>query len=93
VATPLRNVRVPDDLWSAALVAADANGTTVSAVVIAALERYVARARRQQPRHVPTVDELTDDDLVRINDALAEQRSEPGFWQSAVSPLPPDPLS
>jgi hypothetical protein len=43
VATPLRNVRVPDDVWQAALAATAYNGTTVTAVVVAALERYVKR--------------------------------------------------
>lgn len=49
MATPLRNVRVPDDVWQAAQAAAAANGTTVSAVIVDRLERYVARQRRQQP--------------------------------------------
>lgn len=43
MATPLRNVRVPDEVWSAALAATAANGTSVTAVVVAALERYVKR--------------------------------------------------
>lgn len=47
--TPLRNVRVPDEVWDAARVKAEAEGTTVSAVVLAALRQYVknrpARAR------------------------------------------------
>jgi predicted transcriptional regulator len=42
--TPIRNVRVPDDLWEAAQEAAEAKGTTVSAVIVAALRRFVARA-------------------------------------------------
>lgn len=41
-----RMVRVEDELWEAAKAAAAANETTVSAVVRAALERYVKRARR-----------------------------------------------
>jgi hypothetical protein len=39
--TPLRNVRVADDLWSAARERALQNGTTLSAVIVDALERYV----------------------------------------------------
>jgi predicted HicB family RNase H-like nuclease len=41
--TPSRNVRVPDDLWRAALAKAALQGTTVSDVVRLALERYVKR--------------------------------------------------
>lgn len=40
-----RMVRVEDELWNAARAAAEANGTTVSAVIRAALERYVKRNR------------------------------------------------
>ena len=41
--TPLRNVRIPDDVWKAAQAKAERDGTTVTAVVLAALRRYVAR--------------------------------------------------
>ncbi len=41
--TPLRNVRVSDELWQAALLKAEERGETVSNVVRRALERYVAR--------------------------------------------------
>lgn len=41
--TPLRNVRVADDLWNAVREKAEAEGTTVTAVVIAALQRYLRR--------------------------------------------------
>lgn len=44
--TPLRNVRVPDELWDAAKSAADARGETVSAVILRALQRYVASVAR-----------------------------------------------
>jgi antitoxin component of RelBE/YafQ-DinJ toxin-antitoxin module len=40
-----RMVRVEDELWEAAKDAAEANGTTVSAVIRAALVRYVKRAQ------------------------------------------------
>lgn len=42
MATPLRNVRVADDLWAAVQQRAARDGTTVSAVVVEALERYAA---------------------------------------------------
>jgi hypothetical protein len=45
----LRNVRVKDDLWDAALVATRARGTTVSAVVRDALREYL-RTARELPR-------------------------------------------
>ncbi|MFW6776083.1 hypothetical protein ACOACO_17500 [Nocardioides sp. CPCC 205120] len=40
--TPSRNVRVPDDLWTAAQAKAKSEGLTVSAVIVAALQDYVA---------------------------------------------------
>lgn len=41
--TTPRAIRIPDDLWEAALAKAEANGETVSDVVRRALERYVKR--------------------------------------------------
>jgi predicted HicB family RNase H-like nuclease len=41
--TTPRAVRVPDDLWEAAIDKAQSDGTTVTAVVIKALERFVKR--------------------------------------------------
>ncbi len=41
--TPIRAVRIPDEVWQAALEKARAEGTTVTAVVLAALQRYVRR--------------------------------------------------
>jgi hypothetical protein len=40
-ATPGRSIRIPDDLWEAALAKAEERGETVTPVVIAALTRYV----------------------------------------------------
>jgi hypothetical protein len=42
--TPLRNIRVPDDLWTAAKAKAESRGETVTDVLIRALRRYVARS-------------------------------------------------
>lgn len=39
--TAPRAVRVPDDLWHAAVKKAREEGTTVTAVVLAALKKYV----------------------------------------------------
>ena len=39
--TPLRNVRVPDDLWRAAMSKALDRGETLSEVIRRALEKYV----------------------------------------------------
>jgi len=44
--TPLRRFRIPDELYRAAQERAAAEGTTVTAVVLAALRRYVARSRK-----------------------------------------------
>lgn len=41
--TPIRNIRVADELWNAAKEKAENEDTTVSAVLLAALERYVKR--------------------------------------------------
>lgn len=48
--TPLRNVRVPDDLWAAAQRVAAEQGTTVSAVIVDRLRRYVRNHDRRQRR-------------------------------------------
>lgn len=42
VTTP-RAIRVPDDLWAAALAAAAERGTTVTAVVLAALHDFIGQ--------------------------------------------------
>ena len=41
--TPLRNLRVPDELWAAAKARADMEGTTLTAVLVKALKQYVMR--------------------------------------------------
>jgi hypothetical protein len=41
VTTPLRSVRVPEDLWQAAIIVANRNGETISDVVREALREYV----------------------------------------------------
>lgn len=49
--TPIRHVRVGDDLWTQIAGIAQEQGRSVSAVVIDALKRYVAWHKRQQSRH------------------------------------------
>lgn len=41
--TPQRTVRIPDELWAAAKAKAEGRGEDLSAVIRAALERYVKR--------------------------------------------------
>ena len=41
VPTPLRAVRVPDELWNAAVAKAQAEDTTVTAVVLDALRAFI----------------------------------------------------
>jgi hypothetical protein len=48
--TPLRNVRVPDDLWAAALARASSEGRTLSDVVRRLLEQYVGEP---EPNRAP----------------------------------------
>ena len=43
VATMPRSLRIPSDLWRDAVAKAKREGTTVTAVVVRALERYVAK--------------------------------------------------
>lgn len=43
MATPLRSLRIPNEVWDAAREKAEREGTTVTAVVLAALQRYVKR--------------------------------------------------
>jgi predicted HicB family RNase H-like nuclease len=48
--TPQHNVRVPADLWSAAVAKARAEGTTLSKVIVKFLREYVggSAARRDE---------------------------------------------
>jgi hypothetical protein len=46
--TPLRHMRIPDELWDAAMAKADAEGTSVSDVVRELLSRWVKRPARQR---------------------------------------------
>jgi hypothetical protein len=43
MATMPRSLRIPEDVWTAAVAKARTEGTTVTAVVTAALRRYLAR--------------------------------------------------
>lgn len=43
MSTMPRSLRIPEDVWRAAVVKAASEGTTVTAVVIAALRRYLAK--------------------------------------------------
>lgn len=46
--TPLRNIRVPDDLWNAAMAEAKAEGRSLTDVIVGDLHRYVNRRRRER---------------------------------------------
>lgn len=46
MATTPRAIRVPDDLWAAALATAEQQGTTVTAVVLDALRAFIGTATR-----------------------------------------------
>lgn len=48
--TPMRNFRVHDEVWHAAKARAAAEGTTVTAVIVAALEAYSGTQTPEQPR-------------------------------------------
>ena len=44
-----RSMRIPDDVWTAAVAKARAEGTTVTAIVTAALRKYVKRPLTPTP--------------------------------------------
>jgi predicted HicB family RNase H-like nuclease len=46
--TPLRNIRVPDDLWQAAKDEAAAEGRSLTDVILGDLHRYVTRRQRER---------------------------------------------
>jgi hypothetical protein len=46
--TKLRNIRVPDELWSAAMREAKEEGRSLTDVIVSDLHRYVNRRRRER---------------------------------------------
>lgn len=46
--TKLRNIRVPDELWAAAMAEAQTEGRTLTDVIVSDLHRYVNRRRRER---------------------------------------------
>lgn len=46
--TPLRNVRVSDELWNAAMAEAKEEGRSLTDVIVSDLHRYVNRRRRER---------------------------------------------
>lgn len=46
--TPLRNIRVPDELWHAAMTEAKEEGRSLTDVIVSDLHRYVTRRRRER---------------------------------------------
>ncbi len=47
--TPIRNVRVPDEVWGRALARAEEEGTSVSAVIVRALEEWTSGDGERAP--------------------------------------------
>lgn len=47
--TPVRNLRVPDELWQPALAKAQAEGTTLTDVIKQYLTRYVSTPPKAKP--------------------------------------------
>lgn len=46
--TKLRNIRVPDELWNAAMAEANKEGRSLTDVIVSDLHRYVNRRRRER---------------------------------------------
>lgn len=51
--TPHRNIRIPDHVWDPAREIAEVQGTNITAVIEAALRRYVNRNRGLLPPTSP----------------------------------------
>ena len=68
--TPVRNLRVPDEIWDTALANARAEGRTITDVITTYLKRYNASAARKNARSVNVAVELTDG----VYDALGAKR-------------------
>jgi hypothetical protein len=47
--TPLRNIRVAEDLWKAAQAKAEAEGRTLTGVIVDYLRRYISTPPRRKP--------------------------------------------
>jgi len=47
--TPVRGIRVDEDLWRAAQAKAEAEGRTLTGVLVAYLKRYVSTPPRSKP--------------------------------------------
>lgn len=52
--TPKHNIRVPKELWDAAMKLAKAEGRTITDVINADLHRYVTRRQREVAQPVET---------------------------------------
>jgi predicted HicB family RNase H-like nuclease len=46
--TPLRNIRVPDELWTSAMAEAKEEGRSLTDVIVSDLHRYVNRRQRER---------------------------------------------
>lgn len=58
--TPVRNLRVPDPLWSDAMAKAHAEGRTLTDVITAYLHRYVATPPKIRAREGKASDDQPD---------------------------------
>ena len=47
--TPVRNLRVPEDIWRAAQDKAEAEGRTLTSVIVTYLKRYASTPPRRKP--------------------------------------------
>lgn len=54
--TPIRGVRVPDDLWHAAQEEARREGRSLTDVILTDLHRYVSRRHRERAADKPAED-------------------------------------
>ena len=88
--TPLRAVRVPDDLWEAARAQAYAEGTTVTAVILAALQEYTGSPPwGPDSRVLQPCPEAADQALARsIEEHANSQGHDPMMASHGTGPAP-----
>lgn len=59
--TPVRNLRVPDEIWETALANARAEGRTITEVITTYLKRYNSVSARRRAAQAPTADSMNSE--------------------------------
>lgn len=75
--TPVRNLRVPDEIWNVALENAKAEGRTLTEVITGCLKRYNAAAARKHRQGEPEGDEIQGETVPELVDLFRRPRMTP----------------